>query len=421
MLAQFSKLLFILSGSFLFLLAPAISVADDHPAAPYEVHFTPNVMVEMRDGVKLAVDLYTPMKDGKPLDGPLPVVMQRTPYNKTGLGGQAKFFAGHGYISAVQDCRGRFESEGEFFPFVDDPKDGYDTIEWLAKLPRSNGQVGMYGCSYMAWVQLEAATQRPPSLKAMIPYEGPINGYHYSQRYGGALHLGLLKWILSVARTDPAAKKDPDAAKAVRAMESSQTFLEWSARIPWQRGETPLKAFPRYEDAAMKMYFENNEYNDFWRQPGLGMSEYFSEYPDIPTLWVVGWYDWYPRTICDGYQQMVKLGHHNQHLLVGPWTHNNFNAACGDVNFGTKRAEITSYADYLHAELAWFDRWLRNKPDAPVGAPVRMFVMGGGDGRKGPGGRLNHGGVWREFAQFPPAESKMTPFYLQPDGSLSKA
>ena len=136
----------------------------------WDVIVVRDVMAPMRDGVHLATDLYFPAENGRPLEQKLPAVLQRTPYNKSGYEGMANFFAKHGYLSAVQDCRGRHQSEGEFFPNKNEPKDGYDAVEWLAQQPACNGKVGTYGCSYMAWVQVQMATQSPPSLVTMIPY-----------------------------------------------------------------------------------------------------------------------------------------------------------------------------------------------------------------------------------------------------------
>ncbi|HUT92757.1 MAG TPA: CocE/NonD family hydrolase [Thermoguttaceae bacterium] len=400
--------------------------ADGNPPAQaaqpgeYQVGVERNVRVRMRDGVHLATDVYYPMENGRPLQQKLPAVLMRTPYNKAAWGvAYTRFFAEHGYLSVAQDCRGRFESEGEFFPFVDDPEDGYDTIEWLARHPMCDGKVGMHGVSYMGWVQFHAATQHPPSLVTMIPHDGPTNAYHYSLRCGGALHLGLLQWILSVAQNGREAGQNPAAAKAVREMASGRAFLEWCERIPWQRGQTPLRLTPAYEDAAMKLYFENYEYNDFWRQPGLGMSEYFDDFPDVPILWVVGWYDWYPRTISDGYQKMVEMGRKNQHFLCGPWTHNSFRPTAGDVHFGTRGAKVRSYDDFLKLELAWFDRWLKGDADADIGSPVSVFVMGGGDGTRADDGRLDHGGQWHYGDAWPPEGARPTSFHLQPGGALS--
>ena len=160
-----------------------------------------------------------------------------------------------------------------FFPFTNEPKDGYDTIEWLAKHPACNGKVGMFGCSYLGWVQLQAATQRPPALVTMIPFQGPNNGYHYSMHTGGATHLGLLKWALQMATTSQEARKKPEIVAAVRTMFAGDEFLRWAARTPWKRGQTPLSGIPTYEDGAFQLFFENNDYNAFWRPLGLGMDE----------------------------------------------------------------------------------------------------------------------------------------------------
>ena len=380
-----------------------------------------DVMVPMRDGVKLATDLYVPAENGRPAEARFPAVLLRTPYNKAAWGTElVRFFAQHGYLSATQDCRGRFASEGTFFPFLDDPKDGHDTIVWLAEHPLCNGKVGMHGPSYMAWTQFHAATQHPPGLVTMVPFHGPTNAYHYSLRCGGALHLGLLRWILSVAVTSQEAARDPAAGQAVNEMLGSGSFLEWAARIPWQRGQTPLARIPQYEDAAMQLYFENPDYTAFWRQPGLAMDEHFASFPDMPVLWVSSWFDWYPRTISDGYQAMVKMGRKNQHLLIGPWSHNNFECSLGDVNFGNEGGTIGGYDDFLNLELAWFDRWMKDDRSAPIGAPVRVFVMGGGDGRRGAGGRLNHGGRWQSGEAWPPQSARPTQFYLREQGVLSR-
>ena len=125
----------------------------------WDVLVLKDVMVPMRDGVKLATDLYVPARSGQLAEGRFPAVLLRTPYNKAAWGTDlVRFFAQHGYLSVTQDCRGRYASEGRFFPFIDDPKDGYDTIAWLAEHPLCNGKVGMHGPSYMAWVQFHAAT-----------------------------------------------------------------------------------------------------------------------------------------------------------------------------------------------------------------------------------------------------------------------
>jgi uncharacterized protein len=401
------------------LLCAAISLPA--LAAAYEVQIQPNVRVPMRDGVHLATDLYLPGSGGKPLAEKVPGVLLRTPYGKGGFAAQAKLFAGSGYVVAIQDCRGRFDSAGEFYPFRDDPQDGYDTIAWLARHPGCNGKVGMYGCSYMAWVQFHAATQNPPGLATLIPWAGPTNAYHYSLRTGGALHLGMLQWIIQdVARNGKEARQDPSAGPALAAMAACPNYLQWCAKIPWQRGQTPLAKTPHYEDAAFQLFFENNDYTEFWRQPGFAMDEYFDRYPDMPMLWVIGWFEWYARTISDGYQKMVAMGRKNQHLLIGPWTHHNVDFTCDDVNFGDRGAPVRSYGELLQFELKWFNRWLKGDTATDLGKPVKVFVMGGGDGKKDANGRLNHGGRWYFGDAWPPAETRPTEFYLGPDRSIQQ-
>lgn len=399
------------------LLLSEVRAAD---RGPYEVVVERDVKVPMRDGTKLAIDLYIPARDGKPIAGTLPTLLLRTPYNKTEWSPHiSRYFASHGYLAAAQDTRGRFASEGTFNPFLQEPEDGYDTIQWLAGHPRSNGRVGMHGPSYMTWVQFEAATQHPPALKTMIPHHGPTNAYLYSMRGGGAMHLGLLKWVAHMAVTGQEASANPDAAAAVSNMTDGDNFLRWAARVPWKQGQTPLAAFPNYERVASRLYFDHPDYDEWWRAPGLGMSEHFDRFPRMPILWVTSWFDWYPRTISDGYQQAVGRGWPNQHLVIGPWLHNAFHAELGDANFGYDNARIRSYDDFLKLELAWFDRWLRDDASVALGSAVHVFEMGGGDGRRGAGGRLNHGGRWRDYDAWPPHDAKPTAFHLHAGRVLS--
>jgi len=381
-----------------------------------------DVMVPMRDGVELATDLYLPAENGRPMEGKFPVVLQRTPYDKENqfYKDPATFFARHGYLSVIQDCRGRFRSGGEFFPMRDEAEDGYDTVEWLARHPYSSGKVGTYGVSYMGWVQIQMATLNPPSLATMIPHTGPNNAYYYSMHVGGTRTLGLLRWHLHMATTSWEAKENPSIVEAIKPMLTSKGFLQWASRIPWRRGQTPLSVAPRYEDAAFQFYFDNNDYNEFWRRPGLAMDEYFDNYPDIPIMWVTGWYEVYARSIVDGYLEMLKRGRENQFLVAGPWTHANWDPYNGDANYGAKAGVIPpNDLQFLDYELQWFNRWLKGDESAELGHPVKVFVMGGGDGRPGEEDRLNHGGAWHTGGEWPPAGTSPRTYYFHGDGTLS--
>ena len=139
----------------------------------------------------------------------------------------------------------------------------------------------MHGPSYLPGCSLN-----PPLLVTMIPFQGPINAYHYSSRVGDALHLGLLEWVVQVAESGKEAKQYDLVAKTVVTMSLGQSFLYWASHIPWERGATLLANAPTYEHVAFQLYFENHDYTDFWRQPGLEMDEYFDSFPEIPIWWV---------------------------------------------------------------------------------------------------------------------------------------
>src|SRR5436190_4352038 len=204
-------------------------------------------MVSMRDGVKLSTDLYRPARGGKAVEGRFPVLMYRTPYNKAGQKSAGAYFAQRGYIVAVQDCRGRFGSEGEFYAFVNEGKDGYDAIEWAGTQNWSNGKVGTIGASYLAWDQYHAAMYNPPHLSAMFALVGGANFYDEYGYPGGAPNLGWPLWILNSASTSPQAASNPAAAAMVnRAKEHPET---WLALSPAARAEV-FRDFPFHK----KMY-----------------------------------------------------------------------------------------------------------------------------------------------------------------------
>jgi uncharacterized protein len=155
----------------------------------YDVVVERSSMIAMRDGVRLATDIYRPALNGLPAAGRFPVIVERTPYDKHAprFVGHARFFAQHGYVVVMQDVRGRGDSEGQWYPFAREAPDGYDTIEWAAAQPWCTGKVGTMGTSYMAAVQSAAATLNPPHLAAMFVTEGPSDYYACSMRHNGAL------------------------------------------------------------------------------------------------------------------------------------------------------------------------------------------------------------------------------------------
>ena len=162
-----------------FLVSTVICGAPARAAGPYEIIVERDVPAKMRDGVTLRADIYRPKAEGK-----FPVLLQRTPYDKTGSLSFGVKAAQRGYVVIIQDVRGRFRSEGEWYPFKYESQDGYDTIEWAAALPYSDGKVGMFGGSYVGATQYLAAIASPPHLAGICPVVTASN-YHDGWTYQG--------------------------------------------------------------------------------------------------------------------------------------------------------------------------------------------------------------------------------------------
>jgi putative CocE/NonD family hydrolase len=380
-----------------------------------DVSLERGVMVAMRDGVKLSTDIYRPARNGVPVTDRLPVLLQRTPYEIDGreIVRQANYFAEHGYVVALQNIRGRYNSGGDFMKY--DPKgpdDAFDTIGWLAALPYSDGQVAMWGTSYGAHTQAEAAKSHPPALKALLLNEGGLsNAWDNAVRHGGAFELGReLTWAwgeIAADATDPVVKKYIESEKVT----------DWYSAFPFREGLSPLAINPEYEK-YIRDELTKSDYGEYWQGPGMNWQEYYEQSADIPMLHVGGWYDIWLRTTTDNYRYLSQMKKSPIHMMIGPWNHGgNTRTATGEVDFGTESA----IADFNTAfQLRYFDHLLKGKPTgAESDAPVRLFVMGTGDGHKDANGKLFHGGYWRNAQQWPLTEAKTTTYYLQPDGGLT--
>lgn len=387
-----------------FLLA-ALSAAFGADAQEFTVR---TVQVPMRDGVKLAADLYLPSKAEK-----APVLVVRTPYNKSGARGDAAYLAGRGYAVLAQDCRGRFDSGGRFYAFVNEGADGYDTIEWAAAQPWSNGQVGTFGASYLAWDQYFAAMLKPPHLVAMFALVGGARFYDEYGYPGGVPNLAWPVWILNSARSSRQAREHKDAADRIAAMLNTNPF-EW-LRLPAPERARIFEGFP--EQARMYADFlAHPRFDDYWRQRGFDTAGHYAEMKDVPILFVTGWYDYFAEGVLGNFQALSRLQRTAKRLVVGPWPHATGGAACGDASFGDSAA-----VDQRALMADWFDHWLRGRRFTLVSEmPVRFFRMGGGDGAR-TNGKLAAGGQWLDALSWPPEGSALTRYYLQPEGGLAPA
>ncbi|GIL40830.1 CocE/NonD family hydrolase [Roseiterribacter gracilis] len=388
-----------------------------------------NVPIAMRDGTVLVADIYRP--DG--VSHPLPALLQRTPYDRTGLAmaeisvvdptprrrsDVAAKFAREGYVVVVQDCRGRYGSDGEFSKYVHEAEDGHDTIEWVARQEWCDGRVGTYGLSYEAHAQLAAACLNPRGLACMALDSGGFwDAFQAGIRQGGCLELKQLTWAIKHARLAPETLRDP----ARRAALEAERIEDWVWRWPWSEGNSPLAAAPEFEDYVLQQW-RHAEDGPFWQRPDLCARRYLHQIADVPSLLIGSWYDPYASTTLATFDALVATKQSQMALVMGPWTHGRRSESyAGDVEFGANATLDGSVArDYDALRLDWFARWL--KPDARiVPAPnVRVFVMGGGDGRDDKNGRVMHGGTWHDAQQFPPAPVTKLPFYLQRDGTLTE-
>ncbi len=398
----------------LWLLAVGVAEAAAQ-AAPYTaVLFEEGVLVPMRDGVRLATDVYRPARNGEVVDEPLPALLSRTPYGRSGggIGAQARYFASHGYVVVVQDMRGRYDSEGVFEKYhAYDAYDGHDIVEWIAALPYTTGQVGMWGTSYGAHTQADAAKMDPAGLGALLlNFGGLSNGWDHKVRNHGALELAQqLGWAWGEL---PADSDDP----VVRQKFEEEDVADWFAAVPLREGLSPLSVRPNFEAYFLRQQ-NHGDYDEVWRGLGVNWEEYYAQTADVPMLHVGGWYDPYTGTTAQNYAALSRMKASPMHMIMGPWTHGaNARSYAGDVEFGPDGA-IADFGREFH--LRWFDRHLKGVSNAAADLPpVRVFVMGTGDGHRDANGRLYHGGYWRDAASWPLPEAEATPFYLHGDGSL---
>ena len=383
----------------------------------------------MRDGVRLATDIYRPATGPEPTPGAFPTILYRTPYDRDRLQlhHTGHFFAARGYNVVTQDCRGRHDSGGEFYYLYNEPHeglDGYDTIEWIAEQPMSNGRVGTTGVSYEGAIQQAAAITRPPHLSTQVIIDAGYNYYTKTVRNSGAFSEGtFVAMAFWMAATGKEARADPTVERALR--EALGRLPEWIERLPLDRGATPLSLAPSYED----WFFDiatRGDYDAFWQNPSSSFEDHIESYPDIPVLLLTSWYGHHAWANFEKRRTLLEQNRTQPLKLVcGTWVHGYGtmqDSTSGEVDFGNA-ASLGSVDDYL---LRWFDEWLKGSDTGTsVWPPVRVFVMGGGSGRAlgiglgRPNARLDHGGAWRDEMQWPPQGVDNVEYYLRGDGTLA--
>jgi uncharacterized protein len=397
----------------------------NNPEPPFGMVIAKDVMVAMRDGVRLASDVYRPARNGEPVPGKFATLLLRTSYDKAAIryvDTIANYFTPRGYAVVQQDLRGRYRSEGTGqYRHTANPHegmDGYDTIEWIAAQPWSNGRVGMVGSSHPGLVQTHAALYRPPHLSAIWPDVAPNNGYDHQQRRGGAMQLHMFGALFLHAQDSQEAAADPALRRSIWNAMGQMRELVYAT--PFKPGLTPLAGIPQIEETLFNYYYRG-AYDEFWSAEFNDFTRYFDRLADIPATLSSGWFDPFAGAAAHHYAVTSRQNKSPQRLILGPWTHMGMraeNSYMSDVDFGPDA--VWGFARYNPERERFFDRWLRGiengLEDEP---PVRIFIMGGGDGRRSAAGKMNHGGSWRAESTWPLARTQPTNYYLHAGGLLA--
>jgi len=321
----------------------------------------------------------------------------RTPYGKAHAQSNSGYahpswYASHGYVVVVQDCRGRWASDGEFVPYLNEAEDGYDAIEWAARLPEADGRVGMYGYSYPGLVQLLAASLAPPSLVTIAP--GFTTGQAYegwTYRQGALCLAWVASWALFLACDT--ARRDEDDEKLRRLQDEL-------SRVQSAYWTLPLASFAPLAEGDYPSYFfdwlEHPTHDDYWSRWSVD-----SDYSrlDVPALHFTGWYDQFLNGTVRNFLGMSAAAEQEQQLVIWPWPHEPWEPVWG----ATTEEDGFRGADDVH--LRWFDRTLKGI-NAPPSMPVRVFVL--------------HDG-WREFGSWPPPTTTSVEYYLRSGGRANSA
>lgn len=364
-------------------------VSDSLLSQPkFDVSVEKNVMVSMRDGVKLATDIYKPSAEGK-----FPVILLRTPYAKDMTELKARFYARRGYVFAVQDCRGRFASKGTWNPFFDEPKDGYDTIEWLAAQPWSNGKVGMIGGSYVGWVQWWAAREAPPHLATIIPNVSPPDPYfNIPYEYGSFFLFGAIWWA-DILEKEATADISGKAIKEIGQKNYSK-LLKSLPVIDLDKSVLGKK------NKYWREWIAHPDNDDYWDRGSF--LEHLQGFK-APVYNQSGWFDGDGIGSKLNYLAMARLGRADQKLVLGPWGHTDAAMRWGpnDRDFGPN-----AIVDLEGSYLRWLDRWLKDIDNGIDREPlVALFVM--------------NTDRWLTGARYPLPETKFTKLYLAGDGAAN--
>ena len=349
---------------------------------PGPVRLQPNVMIPMRDGVRLATDLYQPTTGA----GPWPVILVRTPYNKASprQAEQLEKMAEAGYVVAGQDVRGKYNSEGQFRVQADDPNDGFDTVDWLSKQPWSSGKVGTTGCSYPGEAQIFLAKRHHPAHAAMIPMAAAGPARYLSVINGGAYELALMFGWLRSSGNKVHLHPAPGTPDSLVAM--SRRFLSARLELPPVDFQAAWRILPLAEmnrrvpgpPTDWEAFVTHGPGDRWWDQFNLLAP---TDTIATPALHIGSWYDYGVSETLQYFNQFRTGGadqrtRDGQYLIVAPTSHCEFERATVRTVVGARDVGDARF-DFAGTYVRWMDYWLKGRDNGLATMPkVQYYVMG---------------------------------------------
>ncbi|WP_066068983.1 CocE/NonD family hydrolase [Neobacillus soli] len=356
----------------------------------YGINDLGTFLVPMRDGVKLATDVYLP--EGMAKGMKVPTILIRTCYDRNGKKESLMRWANKGYAVVSQDVRGRADSEGELVPFYHERDDGYDTIDWIIAQEWADGNVGMWGASYLGYVVVAAATSGHPNLKAVVNEVNVGSPFVDTVRRGGTVcSWPLLSWTL---------------AQSVGTRTDFDIFAGQTVSVEEAVDARPIKDIPQQmigkPSGPWTLWSEHPEYNDFWKNCT------FSERGDqvhVPMFVISGWYDGDSPGVSETWRMLTKHDVPNRKIWLGPWEHNPNRAR--DYQ-GVSFSNDAVVYDYDIKVLKWFDRFLKDIPNGIDEEPRAAYYLVGEN-------------EWKTSHDWTPDEAKVTNFYLASSGKANSS
>lgn len=351
-----------------------------------------DVPASMRDGTVLRSDVYRPASDE-----PLPVLLARSPYGKTvnvSTFGSAHpiWMAQQGYIVVIQDSRGRYSSEGDFYPFLNEMEDGHDSVEWAAGLDGSDGRVGMFGFSYVGATQLLAAVTRPPSLVSIAPSFTASQYYDGWTYNSGALAAAFVCYWANLLALDTAMRSD-DRAGTEQLLASLGSAPNWFWSLPLAEYQPLQNGFADY----FYDWIDHPTYDDYWKR--WSIDEDYGRV-EVPALHIGGWYDVFLSGTVKNFIGLRQgagndSARRQQKLLLGPWTHMPWTPVGRGGDNGPSTNEIDDWM------IRWFDQTIKGEDTGVLDHAVTMYTVDGG---------------WLEFDEWPPSDVEVESWYIHSEG-----